>query len=437
MMRSGRVHKDCIKKVKLAVQREGPRQKDLALDLNLSLATVNSFLNGKPVDLLNCEEISRKLGFAWQDIADKEINPNTSSDDENGNVNDNGNGSAIIVPEEDDDNFIYINRPPIEDICNKTISQPGGLLRIKAPGWMGKTSLMVRILREMAHQGYRTIRLDTHYAEEDDFSTLKNFLKWFCVSVGQNLHVKNRLADYWDEEFSTPKMNCTAYFEEYLLTQSSAPMILCIDSVERIFRHEKIAGEFLGLLRAWHEQAKINPIWKQLRLVIVHSTEVYVPLKMNESPFNVGVHIDLAEFTPEQVLLLAEKHGLEWNLPQVQPLMGKVGGHPYLTRQAFVNLQLNPSITLEQLLQTSATDKGIYGNLLRHYWRIIEKDTELKIALKKIVKSFDAISISPKQAYELERIGLVKSSGSEVMIRCELYREYFRSCFDYLDQSPD
>ncbi|MEM7553490.1 MAG: AAA-like domain-containing protein [Cyanobacteria bacterium P01_A01_bin.84] len=434
MGRSVRVRKDYIEKVKLAVQRQGfPRQKDLAESLGFSLATVNSFLNGKAVDWLNFTEISEKLGFAWEDIADKEINPDASSDD---NVNSDGNESAIVIPDDDND-FIYINRPPIEDICHKTISQPGGLLRVKAPGWMGKTSLMVRILREMAHQGYRTILLDTHYAEKDDFSSLKNFLKWFCVSVAQSLHVKNRLAEYWDDEFSTPKMNCTAYFEEYLLTQSSAPMILWLDNVERIFRHEKIAGEFLGLLRAWHEQAKINPIWKQLRLVIVHSTEVYVPLKINESPFNVGVPIDLPEFTPEQVLLLAKKHGLEWDLQQVQPLMDRVGGHPYLTGQAFVNLQLNPSITLEKLLQTSATDKGIYGNLLRHYWRIIEKDTELTTALNKIVKSSDAVRISQKQAYELDRIGLVKSLYREVTIRCELYREYFRSCFDFLDQSLD
>ncbi|AKG19966.1 AAA-like domain-containing protein [Calothrix sp. 336/3] len=428
MGRSVRVRKDYIEKVKLAVQRQGfPRQKDLAETLGFSLATVSNFLNGKPVDWLNFSEISEKLGFDWQDIQDisnQEISLNTNGD---------GNGSGVITPDEDD-NFIYIDRPPIEEICDKTLSQPGGLLRIKAPGWMGKTSLMARILGKMAHQGYRTVLVDMHYAETDNFSNLEKFLKWFCVSVSQSLHMDNRIADYWDDQFSTPKMNCTAYFEEYLLAKSSAPLILCLDTVERIFPHEKVAGEFLGLLRAWHEQAKTRPLWKQLRLVIAHSTEVYVPLRVNESPFNVGVPIELPEFTPEQVLLLAKQYGLERDLQQIQPLIDKVGGHPYLVGEAFKNLQLNPTITLEQLLQTSVTDRGIYGNLLRHYWRLIEQDSELAAVLKTIVKSPSPVRVSPTQAHNLYRMGLVKSVGNEVIIGCEVYREYFSDRFDFLDQ---
>ena len=80
---------------------------------------------------------------------------------------------------------------------------------------MGKTSLMANVLGKMANQGYRTVLSNLHYAEASDFSNIADFLKWFCVSVTHNLRISNRLADYWDEQFSTPKMNSTAYFEEY------------------------------------------------------------------------------------------------------------------------------------------------------------------------------------------------------------------------------
>ena len=60
-LRSLKVQKDYIDKVKSAVRRNGyPRQKDLAEDLGFALATVNNFLNGKPVDNLNFKEICRK-----------------------------------------------------------------------------------------------------------------------------------------------------------------------------------------------------------------------------------------------------------------------------------------------------------------------------------------------------------------------------------------
>jgi transcriptional regulator with XRE-family HTH domain len=420
MIRSARVRKDYIKKVKAAVQRQGfHRQKDLAEKLKLSLATVNNFLNGKPVDHTNFYEISEALGFDWQEIADTTVL--IRPDDE-----------IIDPPPEEPDNFIYIERQPIEEICYKTLSQPGALLRIKAPGWMGKTSLMANMLGKMKHQGYRTVLLDMLYAGARDFSSIADFLKWFCASVSQSLGMPNRLADYWDEQFSTPKMNCTAYFEEYLLAQSSSPLILCLDTVEQIFRHEKVAAEFLGLLRAWHEQAKTRPIWKQLRLVVAHSTEVYIPLRVNESPFNVGVPIELPEFTPEQALSLAQKHDLDLDLTQIKLLMDKVGGHPYLVGQAFAHLQRDSSITLAELLQTSTTDRGIYGNLLRHYWQMIEQDPELAATLKTVVTTNDSVRLEPTQAHKLYRIGLVKSSGSEVTISCELYREYFSNRFDFL-----
>ena len=62
MSRSLRVHPDYIQKVKLAVKRNGyPRQKDLAEELEFSLATVGNFLNGKRVDYNYFTEICRVL----------------------------------------------------------------------------------------------------------------------------------------------------------------------------------------------------------------------------------------------------------------------------------------------------------------------------------------------------------------------------------------
>jgi hypothetical protein len=272
------------------------------------------------------------------------------------------------------------------------------------------------------------VSLNLHYAETEDFTNLDKFLKWFCVSVGQSLRMPNQLADYWDERFSTSKINCTAYFEEYLLASSDSPLVLCLDEVERIFPYREVASDFLGLLRAWHEQAKIRNIWKRLRLVVIHSTEVYVPLKVNESPFNVGVPIELPELTPEQVQNLAQHYGLSWDLAQVKQLMDMVGGHPYLVEQAFSHLKINTTVTLEQLLQSAATEAGIYGNHLRRYWCIIQQHSELAEALKKVVTATGNMRLEPTQAYKLHSMGLVHLAGNEVTIGCNLYRQYFYHC---------
>lgn len=417
MSRSVKVYKEFISKVKAAVQRQGyARQKDLAEDLELSLATVSNFLNGRPVDYLNFIEICDKLGLDRRAIAA----PPEDNIIETPTVEAFRETSGEL-PEE----LIYIERPPIESNCYQTLRQSGALLRIKAPGWMGKTSLMVNILSQLALSGYRTATLNLHYAEESDFSSLDKFLKWFCASVGKVLNIPNRLADYWDDEFSTSKINCTGYFEEYLLAQSASPLVLCLDEVERIFPYGGIASEFLGLIRAWHEQAKTNDVWKKLRLVVVHSTEVYVPLKVNESPFNVGVPIELPEFTPEQVNNLAHKYGLTLDLEQIKQLMEMVGGHPYLIGQAFSYLKINPSFKLDKILYFAATEAGIYSNHLRHYWNLLQKDSEVLDAFKKVVFATDKVRLETMQAYQLHRIGLVHLFANEVTIACSLYRQYF------------
>ena len=425
-----KVGEEFIDQVKAAVQRHGyPRQKDLAEELGLSLATVSNFLNGKAVDCLNFKEICDRLGLDWKAIASVNYNSNTNS---NMMVVEHQPPQEISVEqfqnEPSSEDFIYVERPPIEFICYQTLSQPGALLRVKAPHLMGKTFLMTKILSQLVREGYRTVSLNLHYAEITDFTNLDRFLKWFCVSVGQSLGMPNRLADYWEEQFSTSKMNCTAYFEEYLLAASDSPLVLCLDEVERVFPYS-VATEFLGLLRAWHEQAKTRKVWNKLRLVIVYSTEIYVPLNVNESPFNVGVSIELTKFTPEQVQSLAQQHGFSWDCNCIQALTDLVGGHPHLLGLAFSYLKINTSVNLEQLLQTAGTEAGIDRNHLRRYWNNIQQDSELTEVFKKVVTATGKVRLEPMQEYKLHSMGLVHLTGNEVTVSSNLYRQYFSDRF--------
>ena len=101
--------------------------------------------------------------------------------------------------------------------------------------------------------------------------------------------MSNRLGDYWDTDILGSNDNCTVYFEEYLLPEISKPLVIGLDDVDRIFSYPEVVGDFFGMLRNWHERGKISKIWKDLRLIIAHSTECYIPLDLNQSPFNAGI----------------------------------------------------------------------------------------------------------------------------------------------------
>jgi AAA-like domain len=318
----------------------------------------------------------------------------------------------------------YLERLGVDTLCYEAIAKPGSLIRIKSPRLMGKTSLMTRILARAQAQNQRTIYLDLSTVERSIISDLDKFLRWFCVMVGRQLQLKNQLQEYWDIEILGSNDNCTVYFEEYLLAQFETPLVLGIDNVDRLFPYVEVVEDCLGMLRSWHEKGKISPRWKQLRLVLAHSTECYIPLDMNQSPFNAGVPVELQEFDAQQVYELAHLQGLNWNESEVQDFMQMVGGHPYLVGLGLYEVGIG-KMSLDQFLQKASTEEGIYSHHLRRHLEVLQQFLDLTQAYKKVVESSGPLALDPMQIYKLHSMGLVQQSDNCVMPRCNMYREYF------------
>jgi hypothetical protein len=329
----------------------------------------------------------------------------------------------------------YVERVPYEAQCYREILHPGALIRIKAPRQMGKTSLMARILYQAKENGCRTVPLSFQHADATVFNNLNELLQWFCARITRKLRLPYKVNDYWTDTYGS-KDNCTDYFQDCLLPETNSPLVLGLDEVDRVFQYPQIADDFFGLLRAWYEEAcygnRDSDLWEKLRLVVVHSTEVYVPLNINQSPFNVGLPIELPEFSSEQVQDLTRRHGLNWDTTQVQQLMSIVGGHPYLIRVALYHIAKG-QLTLLQLLETAPTEAGIYGDhLRRHAWHL-QQNPELAAAFIKVVTSGEPVELESIQAFKLHSMGLVQLQGNYVTPRFDLYRQYFRMKQSYLE----
>ena len=318
----------------------------------------------------------------------------------------------------------YLLRPPVEASCYQTIRQPGSLVRIKAPRRLGKSSLMAKILQYGAQQNYRTVLLSLQLAERQLFSNLDRFLRWFSASVGLGMGLSNNLEAYWDELFGS-KISCKIYFEEYLLAQQSQPLLLALDDVDRLFDYPELADEFFGLLRTWHEQGKNQPVWQKLRLIVAHSTEVYIPLNVNKSPFNVGLPVELKPFTPEQIRELATRYDLQQPQEIATQLIAIADGQPYLTQLALYHLWLN-SLTLNELVNTAATSNGIYSEHLRRQWWALEQNPRLAYTFSKVLQQDQPTELELYLGFKLESLGLVKLQGNKATPSCTLYRDYFR-----------
>ena len=323
----------------------------------------------------------------------------------------------------------YVDRPPIEADCYETIHKPGALIRVKAARQMGKTSLMMRILDEARQQGDRAVPLYFQEADGEIFASLDRFLQWFCATITEELGLPDQLEAFWQRGSLGSKRKCTNYFQQVLLAEMTTPLVLGLDEVDLVFQHLKIAQDFFALLRAWHERGKNEPGWQKLRLVIVHSKEVYIPLDMHQSPFNVGVPIELPELTPEQVSDLAQRHGLAWLPEQIGQLMAMVGGHPFLVRVALYEMARG-RMKLPQFLQVAPTQEGPYDDHLRRHLLNLRSNEELVSAIRQVIATSSPVQIGNNEAFKLRSMGLVKFQGNAVVPLCDLYRQYFRNHLD-------
>lgn len=323
---------------------------------------------------------------------------------------------------------LYIERPPIEEQAFSDVLKPGSLIRIKAPRLMGKTSLLRRIVAHGKKHQLHTITLRFNRADRTIYQNLDTFLRWFCANISYQLSLAPNLDACWNPEIGS-KMSCSAYIEDYVLEQIEGNVLIALDEMNDLFQHPEISSEFLPLLRTWYEDARESSGWQRIRWVLAHATDVYVPLKLNQSPFNVGLPIKLPSFSLEQVQDLALRHGLSWaerdsSQSKLSLLLQVVSCRPGLVRLALYALA-RYDLSLNQLIEEAPTQSGIYSDHLRELLAALYLHTDLQAAFQKVIRTDTPVTLEPITAYRLESLGLIILNKNQASPSCELYRQYF------------
>jgi hypothetical protein len=208
-----------------------------------------------------------------------------------------------------------------------------------------------------------------------------------------------------------------------LLKVLGNPLVLVMDEVESVFDTE-FRSDFFGMLRNWHNNRATTPIWKQLDLVLVTSTEPYQLIEnLNQSPFNVGQVIELIDFDGSQVADLNQRHGSPLNPAQTQQLMALLAGHPYLVRRALY-LVASQQMTVMELFAQATADRGPFGDHLRYHLFRMNDKPELVQGLLEVIRQQRCSN--ERIFFRLRGAGLVRREGQLVLPRCQLYADYFR-----------
>lgn len=327
----------------------------------------------------------------------------------------------------------YVERPYVDEFAYSELARNGALIRIKGPTRWGKTSLLNRLLAKAHTIGYKTVRLNFHQADHTVLSDIDSLLRWFCANMAHQLKIEPKIDEYWDDYLGT-KTSCTNYLQSYLLESVETAIVLSLDEIHVIFEYPGVAQEFLPLLRLWHEEANNLSLWGKLRIVVAHSTEIYVPLNLKQSPFNVGIPIKLPSFTLEQVQELARHHQMTVVTQTavrdfLQPLHGLVNGHPYLIRLALYTL-VKRGQSYQQLMKEASTASGVFAGYLQRLLTMLQQQPHLAAAFKDVIQAGTPIAIATISAYKLQSMGLVNVMEDKSLPSCLLYQQYFQNRID-------
>lgn len=315
---------------------------------------------------------------------------------------------------------LYVERPE-DAIALDTVRRQGVTITIKGPRQMGKSSLLIRTIQEARRVGKEVVFLDFQLFDRDALTDAEQFFRQFCTWLTDELDLEDKVAEYWQRPVSNSQ-RCTRYVGRHLLKTLGQPLVLAMDEVESIFDCD-FRTDFFSMLRSWHNQRATNPMWKQLDLALVTSTEPYQLIAdLNQSPFNVGQVLDLTDFTEAQVAQLNRLHDGPFRPSEERRLMDLLNGHPYLVRRSLY-LVASDRLSVDELFETASGDRGPFGDHLRYHLFRMYDQAPLVEGMLRVIR--ERVCPDERVFFRLRGAGLVRRQGRSVVPRCELYAAYF------------
>lgn len=323
---------------------------------------------------------------------------------------------------------LYYLRRTVDGEVDEALDRQDSIVLLKGPRHAGKTSLLARALAHARSRGGRTAVCSLRAFNSVQTASATSLLRAIAQTVAEQLETCPSPEENWDEGRGA-NASLSRYLRREVLPLTDAHLVLALDDVDRLLAHT-YAGEILALLRSWHNERALNPAapWHRLSLVVVYSSEASMfVMDPNQSPFNVGSQVELADFSPSQVAELNARQGAPMpSAGELDRFFELVGGCPYLVRRGLDALA-SGHLNLETLMRTAADPDGVFGGHLQLMLRTVRADPALARGLMDMAQSGDV----PRDLFVRLRSAGILAGDSEAAprFRCGLYRRFLKVAF--------
>lgn len=326
---------------------------------------------------------------------------------------------------------IYIPREDIESVALSAMTQNSQIIRIKAVKGLGKTALLKKLCRYANEINYKVCLLNLKSIATSHTENLKVFTQWFCTAITKELCFQNNLYESWSNVF-TSNLNAINYLESYILPQLDTPFLIALDNIDSIENYPHIAQDFYGLLRSIYKKSRTHSpsssLWEKLRIILTHTYEIKSPLHLYQSPFNVGIPLELNGFNQKEITNLLAHYHLSSCLFDFDLLTFWFAGKPELLHLLCLALQ-SGLMSLSELESKNNINHDIFDFHLTSLHSYLKSKPNILDRYLSILESNYPVSVEYELVDELKYLGLINYYGNYATVSCNLYRSYFKSKF--------
>ncbi len=254
------------------------------------------------------------------------------------------------------DHSCYLERQADQDLIRGLMA--GEFCYVLTARQMGKSSLMVHATQTLRDRGCAVTLLDLTALGQN--LTCEQWYDGLLVRVGRELQLEDAVDEYWlQHERHGPCLRFFNALREVVLpslrlhpaqpqTVGTQPapspttplprLVVFVDEIDVVRSLPFSTDEFFAAIRGCYNQRSQDPILDRLTFCLLGvATPAELMRDPHTTPFNLGLRVELTDFTPDQALPLArclapgQPPGYTETL--LQRILHWTHGHPYLTQR--------------------------------------------------------------------------------------------------------
>jgi PAS domain S-box-containing protein len=299
----------------------------------------------------------------------------------------------------------------------------GEFCYILNPRQMGKSSLLVRMINHLQHEGVCCAPIDmTRIGSEN--VTPDQWYKGIAFELGRrfDLREKVNLKAWWQErEDLSSVQRLSEFIEEVLLVAVGIeagvppkPLVVFIDEIDSVLSLNFPVNDFFALIRSCYNQRSLNPTYQRLTFALFGvATPSDLITGIQITPFNIGQSIQLEGFKEHEAQPLLQGLAEKVSNPQtmLKEVLAWTNGQPFLTQKLCQLIRNNSSPIplnseaqwIQNLVQTAVIDN----------WEAQDEPEHLRTIRDRLLKSQQSVRLLELYQQVLHQEDIVANDSPE------------------------